>query len=232
MEKQILTNDWWPLLKEEFKKEYYQELREFIKREYKEQVIHPDQDAIFNALHYTAYENVKVVILGQDPYHGPDQAHGLSFSVKPEVRIPPSLRNIFKELHADLGTDIPDEGYLVEWAKQGVLLLNTVLTVREGEAHSHRGKGWENFTNQVIRLLSERQKPIVFILWGKPAQTKMPLIDESRHKIITSVHPSPLSASRGFFGSKPFSKTNQFLMEMGESPIDWEISGAMSRKGT
>ncbi|WP_285767972.1 uracil-DNA glycosylase [Peribacillus sp. SI8-4] len=224
MAKQILTNDWWPLLKEEFKKTYYRELKEFIKQEYAKEVIHPDQNDIFNALHFTPYEGVKVVILGQDPYHGPDQAHGLSFSVKPEVRIPPSLRNIFKELHADLGSEIPDNGHLVEWAEQGVLLLNTVLTVREGEAHSHRGKGWETFTNEVIRLLNERKKPIIFILWGKPAQTKIPLIDESRHKIITSVHPSPLSASRGFFGSKPFSKTNQFLAEMGETPIDWQIT--------
>ncbi|WMX55603.1 uracil-DNA glycosylase [Peribacillus sp. R9-11] len=224
MAKQILTNDWWPLLEEEFKKNYYQELREFIKQEYSQHVIHPNQDDIFNALQFTSYKKVKVVILGQDPYHGPDQAHGLSFSVKPEVRIPPSLRNIFKELQSDLGCAVPDNGSLVEWADQGVLLLNTVLTVREGEAHSHRGKGWEIFTNQVIRLLNDRQKPVVFILWGRPAQTKIPLIDESRHKIITSVHPSPLSATRGFFGSKPFSKTNQLLKEMGESPIDWKIS--------
>ncbi|MEK4538989.1 uracil-DNA glycosylase [Peribacillus sp. FSL K6-1552] len=224
MAKQILTNDWWPLLEEEFKKNYYQELREFIKQEYSQHVIHPNQDDIFNALQFTSYKKVKVVILGQDPYHGPDQAHGLSFSVKPEVRIPPSLRNIFKELQSDLGCEVSDNGSLVEWADQGVLLLNTVLTVREGEAHSHRGKGWEIFTNQVIRLLNDRQKPVVFILWGRPAQTKIPLIDESRHKIITSVHPSPLSATRGFFGSKPFSKTNQLLKEIGESPIDWEIS--------
>ncbi|MED3688630.1 uracil-DNA glycosylase [Peribacillus butanolivorans] len=224
MAKQLLTNDWWPLLEEEFKKNYYQELREFIKQEYSQHVIHPNQDDIFNALQFTSYKKVKVVILGQDPYHGPDQAHGLSFSVKPEVRIPPSLRNIFKELQSDLGCEVPDNGSLVEWADQGVLLLNTVLTVREGEAHSHRGKGWEIFTNQVIRLLNDRQKPVVFILWGRPAQTKIPLIDESRHKIITSVHPSPLSATRGFFGSKPFSKTNQLLKEMGESPIDWKIS--------
>ncbi|MFF2287474.1 uracil-DNA glycosylase [Peribacillus butanolivorans] len=224
MAKQILTNDWWPLLEEEFKKNYYQELREFIKQEYSQHVIHPNQDDIFNSLQFTSYKKVKVVILGQDPYHGPDQAHGLSFSVKPEVRIPPSLRNIFKELQSDLGCEVPDNGSLVEWADQGVLLLNTVLTVREGEAHSHRGKGWEIFTNQVIRLLNDRQKPVVFILWGRPAQTNIPLIDESRHKIITSVHPSPLSAARGFFGSKPFSKTNQLLKEMGESPIDWKIS--------
>lgn len=228
MTKKILTNDWWPLLREEFNKPYYQELKEFITREYNQKAIHPNPEDIFNALHSTPYEKVKVVILGQDPYHGPGQAHGLSFSVKPDVRIPPSLRNIFKELQSDLGCEIPDNGYLGEWAEQGVLLLNTILTVREGEAHSHRGKGWETFTNQIIRLLNEREKPVIFILWGKPAQTKIPLIDEKHHHIITSVHPSPLSARRGFFGSKPFSKTNEMLMEMGDSPIDWKIS---NRKG-
>ncbi|MFJ7744954.1 uracil-DNA glycosylase [Peribacillus sp. NPDC097295] len=228
MAKKILTNDWWPLLEEEFNKPYYQELREFIAREYNQKAIHPNPEDIFNALHSTPYEKVKVVILGQDPYHGPGQAHGLSFSVQPDVRIPPSLRNIFKELQSDLGCEIPDNGYLGEWAEQGVLLLNTILTVREGEAHSHRGKGWETFTNQVIRLLNEREKPVIFILWGKPAQTKIPLIDKRHHHIITSVHPSPLSANRGFFGSKPFSKTNDMLMEMGESPINWKI---LNRKG-
>ena len=228
MTKPILTNDWWPLLKEEFKKPYYQDLREFIIQEYNQHAIHPSPEDIFNALHCTPYEKVKVVILGQDPYHGPGQAHGLSFSVKPDVRIPPSLRNIFKELQSDLGCEVPDNGYLGEWAKQGVLLLNTVLTVREGEAHSHRGKGWETFTNQIIQLLNERETPVIFILWGKPAQTKLRWIDEKRHPIITSVHPSPLSASRGFFGSKPFSKTNDFLMGMGVAPINWQIS---NRKG-
>lgn len=228
MTKKILTNDWWPLLKEEFNKPYYQELKEFITREYNQKAVHPIPEDIFNALHSTPYEKVKVAILGQDPYHGPGQAHGLSFSVKPDVRIPPSLRNIFKELQSDLGCEIPDNGYLGEWAEQGVLLLNTILTVREGEAHSHRGKGWETFTNQIIRLLNEREKPVIFILWGKPAQTKIPLIDEKQHHIITSVHPSPLSARRGFFGSKPFSKTNEMLMEMGDPQIDWKIS---NRKG-
>lgn len=224
MVQQILTNDWWPLLKEEFTKPYYQELREFLKKEYTHQEIHPDAGDIFNALHSTPYEKVKAVILGQDPYHGPNQAHGLSFSVKPGVRIPPSLRNIYKELNSDLGCPIPHHGYLGEWTEQGVLMLNTVLTVREGQAHSHRGKGWETFTNRVIELLNERTSPIVFILWGKPAQTKIPLIDQNRHKIITSVHPSPLSASRGFFGSRPFSTTNHLLEKMGKEPIDWCIT--------
>ncbi|MFD0050803.1 uracil-DNA glycosylase [Actinomycetes bacterium NPDC127524] len=223
MTAKILHNDWEPLLASEFEKPYYLELREFLKNEYAQRTIYPELNDIFNALHNTSFEDVKAVILGQDPYHGPHQAHGLSFSVKPEVRIPPSLKNIFKELRDDLGCSIPNHGYLIQWAKQGVLLLNTVLTVREGEAHSHRGKGWETFTNKVIETLSSRQKPIVFVLWGKPAQSKIPLIDTSRHKIITSVHPSPLSASRGFFGSRPFSAVNAYLKEAGEKEIDWQI---------
>ncbi|WP_110928277.1 uracil-DNA glycosylase [Bacillus massiliglaciei] len=224
MSKKILKNDWEPLLADEFEKPYYQSLREFLKIEYREQRIYPEAVNIFNALHYTPYEEVKVVILGQDPYHGPNQAHGLSFSVQPGVKLPPSLRNIFKELHEDLGYSVPNHGCLIDWAKQGVLLLNTVLTVREGQAHSHRGKGWETFTDQVIRKLSEREKPVIFILWGKPAQTKMSLIDTEKHKIIMSVHPSPLSASRGFFGSRPFSKTNEYLKEIGEEEINWQLS--------
>lgn len=178
---------------------------------------------IFNALHFTPYKNVKVVLLGQDPYHGPNQAHGLSFSVKPNVPIPPSLKNIFQELHDDLGCYIPDNGCLIPWARQGVLLLNTVLTVRQGEAHSHRGKGWEQFTDRVISLINNREKPAVFILWGRPAQSKLPLIDQTKHFIIRSPHPSPLSANRGFFGSRPFSKANRFLREIGETEIDWQI---------
>ncbi len=219
----ILENGWSLLLEDEFGKPYCRELREFLKEEYAAATVYPEKDDIFNALRYTDYEDVKVVILGQDPYHGPGQAHGLSFSVKPGVKLPPSLRNIFKELEADLGCEIPDNGYLKKWADQGVLLLNTVLTVREGEANSHRGKGWEIFTDRVITLLNEREKPVIFILWGKPAQTKLKLIDESRHYIITSVHPSPLSARRGFFGSKPFSKANAILRERGEKEIDWQI---------
>ena len=208
---------------EEFEKAYYLDLRGFLLEEYRTRTVYPEKDDIFNALKFTDYDDVKVVILGQDPYHGHRQAHGLSFSVKPGVKIPPSLRNIFKELNADLGCEIPNHGYLKKWADQGVLLLNTVLTVREGEANSHRGKGWEHFTDQVITLLNEREKPVIFILWGKPAQSKLKLIDEHKHKIIMSVHPSPLSARRGFFGSKPFSKVNQLLKEQGEQEIDWQI---------
>lgn len=219
----ILKNDWAPLLEPEFEKPYYQELRRFLVNEYNEQTIYPDKYDIFSALHLTSYENTKVVILGQDPYHGKGQAHGLSFSVKPGVRIPPSLKNIYKELADDLGCKIPNHGYLEHWAKQGVLMLNTVLTVREGKANSHRGKGWETFTDQVIKQVNQREKPVVFILWGRPAQMKKSLITNSHHYIIESPHPSPLSASRGFFGSKPFSKTNQFLREIGSEEIDWQI---------
>ncbi|WP_309089343.1 uracil-DNA glycosylase [Domibacillus sp.] len=221
MNKKILTNDWAPLLEGEFEKPYYQELRSFLKEEYSTQVIHPDMDDIFNALHFTPYQNVKVVILGQDPYHGPNQAHGLSFSVQPGIKPPPSLKNMYKELKEDIGCEVPNYGYLKQWADEGVLLLNTVLTVREGKANSHRNKGWETFTDQVIRLISEREKPVVFLLWGRPAQSKKALIDINRHVIIESPHPSPLSASRGFFGSRPFSKANEALASIGESPINW-----------
>ncbi|MEK4876322.1 uracil-DNA glycosylase [Bacillus sp. FSL W8-0102] len=223
MKKKILSNDWAQLLEEEFEKEYYLRLREFLKKEYQTRIVYPDMYDIFNALHFTPYKNVKVVLLGQDPYHGPNQAHGLSFSVKPNVPIPPSLKNIFQELHDDLGCYIPDNGCLIPWARQGVLLLNTVLTVRQGEAHSHRGKGWEQFTDRVISLINNREKPAVFILWGRPAQSKLPLIDQTKHFIIRSPHPSPLSANRGFFGSRPFSKANRFLREIGETEIDWQI---------
>src|SRR5699024_10204191 len=177
--KQMLKNDWEPLLNEEFTKDYYVNLREFLKREYANQTIYPPMDAIFNALHYTLFHQVKVVILGQDPYHGPNQAHGLSFSVQPTVKQPPSLRNIFKELQDDVGCTPPDHGYLVEWAKQGVLLLNTVLTVRQGQAHSHRGMGWENFTDRMIQQINHKEKPVVYILWGRAAQSKEKLIDTS-----------------------------------------------------
>lgn len=219
----ILKNDWAELLEEEFTKPYYLQLRQFLKQEYATHTIHPDMHDIFNALHYTSYSETKVVILGQDPYHGPGQAHGLSFSVKPGVPAPPSLQNMFKELQSDLGCRIPDNGYLVPWAEQGVLLLNTVLTVREGQAHSHKGKGWEIFTDRVISLLNGREKPVVFILWGSPAQQKMQLITAPHHRIIRSVHPSPLSAHRGFFGSRPFSRANEMLAETGSEPIDWQI---------
>ncbi|USK70148.1 uracil-DNA glycosylase [Peribacillus asahii] len=220
----VLAKDWQVLLEKEFRKPYYMELEHFLEQEYEQHHVYPKAENIYQALQLTPYEEVKVVILGQDPYHGPNQAHGLSFSVQPEVKIPPSLKNIYKELHQDIGCSIPNNGYLIEWAKQGVLLLNTVLTVREGEANSHRGKGWETFTTEVIRLLNEREKPMVFILWGKPAQSKMSLIDTARHKVLTAPHPSPLSANRGFFGSKPFSKTNAYLEQWGMQEIDWQIS--------
>ncbi|MBT2687353.1 uracil-DNA glycosylase [Bacillus sp. ISL-47] len=223
MTKDILNNDWQKVLGEEFQKPYYLQLRAFLKKEYEEHIVYPKQEDIFNALHYTSYEDVKAVILGQDPYHGPGQAHGLSFSVKPDVKIPPSLKNIFKEMQADLGCDIPNNGYLLKWAKEGVLLLNTVLTVRKGKAHSHKGKGWELFTDRVIQKLNEREKPVIFLLWGKPAQEKGKLIDDSKHLILTSPHPSPFSARKGFFGSRPFSKVNELLREQGEEPIDWKI---------
>lgn len=221
--KQQLKNDWAPLLAAEFEKPYYKKLEQFLDEEYKTQVIYPIASDIFNALHYTSYEDTKVVILGQDPYHGPNQAHGLSFSVQPEVKIPPSLLNMYKELQSDLGHEVPNNGYLVKWAEQGVLLLNTVLTVRQGEANSHKGKGWEIFTDRIIELLNEREKPVIFVLWGRHAQAKKKIITNQNHYMIESVHPSPLSARRGFFGSKPYSKINEMLFSMGEKEIDWRI---------
>ena len=220
---QILKNDWNSLLKDEFKKDYYLKLRQFLATEYGTRTIYPDMYDIFNALHYTAYSHVKVVILGQDPYHGPNQAHGLSFSVKPGVSAPPSLLNIYKELNSDLGCYIPNNGYLKKWAEQGVMLLNTVLTVRAGQANSHKNIGWEHFTDRVISLLNQREDPVVFILWGRNAQSKQNIINAPQHYIIKSVHPSPLSAHRGFFGSKPFSKTNNFLESIDQEAIDWQI---------
>lgn len=219
----IFKNDWNEILKDEFKKDYYLKLRQFLINEYKTKTIYPDMHDIFNALHYTAYGKVKVVILGQDPYHGPNQAHGLSFSVKPAVQIPPSLKNIFKELNNDLNCFIPNNGFLEKWATQGVLLLNTVLTVRAHEANSHKGIGWEIFTDKIIKSLNERNEPIVFILWGSNAIKKQELITNPKHFIIKAPHPSPLSAHRGFFGSKPFSKTNEFLNSINKAPIDWQI---------
>lgn len=222
--KHILKNDWEPLLEPEFHKDYYLKLREFLKDEYTTKTIYPDMYDLFNALKYTPYEKVKVVILGQDPYHEPGQAHGLSFSVKPGVPQPPSLQNIFKELHDDLGCAIPRHGCLIEWARQGVLLLNTVLSVRRGAANSHKGKGWEQFTDAVIRDLNARETPIVFILWGRNAQAKEVLITNPQHFIIKSSHPSPFSAHYGFFGSHPFSRANHDLESAGETPINWQIS--------
>ena len=220
---QILKNDWNDLLRAEFQKEYYLKLRKFLIEEYRTKKIYPNMYDIFNALHFTSYSEVKVVILGQDPYHGPNQAHGLSFSVKPGISAPPSLMNIYKELQSDMGCYIPNNGYLKKWADQGVLLLNTVLTVRAGDANSHKGMGWEHFTDKVISLLNDRKEPIVFILWGRNAQNKLNLINNPQHYIIKGPHPSPLSAHYGFFGSKPFSKTNSFLTSIGNTPIDWQI---------
>lgn len=220
---QIFKNDWQGLLEEELRKDYYLKLRKLLINEYRTITIYPDMYDIFNALHYTQYKDVKVVILGQDPYHGYNQAHGLSFSVKPGVQAPPSLINIYKELNADLGCYIPNNGYLKKWADQGVLLLNTSLTVRAGEANSHRNIGWERFTDKVISLLNDREDPIVFILWGSNAQSKTNIIMNPKHYIIKSPHPSPLSAHRGFFGSKPFSKANKFLVSIGKESIDWQI---------
>ena len=219
-----ISNDWLEAINSEFHKPYYKELYSFVKEEYSKTVVYPPSEDIFNALHLTPLKDVKVLILGQDPYHGENQAHGLSFSVLPTQKdIPPSLQNIYKELNSDLGCYIPNNGYLEKWAKQGVLLLNTILTVREGEALAHKGKGWEIFTDRVISALSERDDPVIFLLWGNHAQSKAELIDKSRHYIFTAAHPSPLSASRGFFGCRHFSKANETLISLVKSPIDWQI---------
>lgn len=212
---------WKEILDEERSKSYFLKLNDFLDKEYSEHTIYPARADIGSALRATPYNEVKVVILGQDPYHGPGQAHGMSFSVKPGVAIPPSLRNMFKELWEDIGCPLPTSGYLESWAKQGVLLLNTVLTVREGEANSHKGQGWEVLTDTIITKLSDRVEPIIFVLWGKPAQLKKKLIDTSKHVILEAPHPSPLSAHRGFFGSKPYSKINAQLAAWGEKPIDF-----------
>lgn len=219
----IFNNDWQNYLQDEFAKDYYTSLRKFLITEYKNYKIFPDMYEIFNCLNYTSFSETKVVIIGQDPYHEEGQAHGLSFSVKPGISIPPSLYNIYKELKDDLGCFIPNNGCLVPWAKQGVLLLNAVLTVRAHHAASHKDKGWEKFTDNIINLLNLSDKNIVFILWGSFAQSKSALITNPSHLIIKSPHPSPLSAHRGFFGSKPFSKTNAFLLKNGYTPINWQI---------
>lgn len=218
-----LQNSWDPYLAEEFQKPYYQALREFLKEEYQTQTIYPNAHDIFNALRTTSYEDVKVVILGQDPYHGAGQAHGMAFSVQPGVKTPPSLVNIYKELHQTMGCFIPNNGYLMKWAEQGVLLLNTVLTVRAGKPQSHKGKGWEIFTDRIISLLNERQDPIIFVLWGVPAKKKASLITGPQHKILTAAHPSPLSAYNGFFGCDHFNQINTYLKEMNKTPIDFQI---------
>ena len=219
----FIGNDWDQLLASEWEKTYYQNLRKELIKEYKNYKVYPDMYDIFNALKSVSYEGCKVLILGQDPYHGKGQAHGYAFSVKKGVRTPPSLLNIYKEMHEDIGTYIPDNGYLKKWADQGVLLLNTSLTVRAGDPNSHEKLGWEILTDKIIKLLNDRQKPIVFILWGRNAQSKEAFITNPKHLIIKSPHPSPFSASRGFFGSKPFSRTNNFLKSTGQEPIDWQI---------
>ncbi len=218
-----INNDWLDAIGSEFKQPYYVELYKFIKSEYGHTIIYPNAEDIFNAFHFTPLSQVKVVILGQDPYHNEGQAHGLCFSVKPEVEIPPSLVNIYQELREDLGCCIPDNGYLEKWAKQGVLLLNTVLTVRAHQANSHQGKGWERFTDAVIQAINAQDRPIVFLLWGKPAQMKRSMLSNPKHLILEAPHPSPLSAYRGFFGCKHFSRTNEFLQKNGITPIDWQI---------
>lgn len=218
-----IGNDWDQVLEGEFEKEYYQKLRQFLISEYKSKTIYPGMYDIFNALKLTPYKEVKAVILGQDPYHQPGQAHGLCFSVQKPVPAPPSLVNIFKELQDDLGIEPPDHGCLQSWAESGVLLLNTVLTVRRGQPNSHRGKGWEVFTDRVIELLNDREDPMVFILWGANARAKESLITNNRHLILTGAHPSPLGADRGFWRGHYFSKTNAFLQRFGKEPVDWQI---------
>lgn len=218
-----LGNSWDELLQDEFQKDYYKRLRAILAKEYREQTIYPDMYDIFNALRYTPYEKVKAVIIGQDPYHGPGQAHGLCFSVKKGVKPPPSLQNIFKELHDDLGCEIPSHGELTDWTRQGVMLMNTVLTVRRGQPNSHKGLGWEIFTDHVIELLNAREKPIVFLLWGANAGAKAALLTGPHHLVLRAAHPSPYSAHNGFFGCRHFSAANRFLAEHGEEPIDWQI---------
>lgn len=220
----MITNDWLDAIRPEFAKPYYKELFEFVKAEYSKVVVYPPADDIFNAFHFTPLSKVKVLILGQDPYHNVHQAHGLSFSVPSDQKdIPPSLQNIYKELHDDLGCRIPNNGYLKKWADQGVLLLNTVLTVRAHQANSHQGRGWEQFTDAVIQAVNSQERPIVYLLWGRPAQSKIPMLTNPNHLILKAPHPSPLSAYRGFFGCRHFSQANAFLEEHGIETIDWQI---------
>lgn len=220
----MLTGDWLEAMQPEFQKPYYAQLFQFVKEEYSRVVVYPPADDIFNALHLTPLHQVKVVILGQDPYHNVNQAHGLSFSVpKSQPEIPPSLQNIYKELHDDLGCTIPNHGYLKKWAEEGVLLLNTVLTVRAHQANSHQGKGWEQFTDAILEAVNREDRPIVYLLWGRPAQSKIPMLTNPKHLVLKAPHPSPLSAYRGFFGCRHFSQANAFLEEHGVEPIDWQI---------
>ena len=218
-----IGNSWDALLEEEFSKDYYKDLQSFLAEEYENHIIHPSKDEIFSALMATSYENTRVVIFGQDPYHGENQAHGMAFSVKVGVEIPPSLRNMYKELNQELGCYIPNHGCLEKWAKQGVLLLNSALTVRDGEANSHKGKGWEKVTDKITTILNNRREPVIFILWGNDARKKEELITNPQHIILSAAHPSPLSASRGFFGCGHFKKVNNILTAMNQKPIDWQI---------
>ncbi|MDE6817188.1 MAG: uracil-DNA glycosylase [Lachnospiraceae bacterium] len=220
----MITNDWLDIVKDEFSKPYYKELYQFVLKEYNTHVVYPPSDDIFNAFHFTPLSKVKVLILGQDPYHNAHQAHGLCFSVLPDQReIPPSLQNIYQELKEDLGCFIPNNGYLKKWADQGVLMLNTVLTVRAHQANSHQGRGWEKFTDAVIEAVNAQQRPVVYLLWGRPAQSKIPMLTNPGHLILKAPHPSPLSAGRGFFGCRHFSQANAFLERNGLEPIDWQI---------
>jgi uracil-DNA glycosylase len=218
-----LSPSWQPLLADEFAKPYFQQLQEFLAAERRDHTVYPPEPEVFSAFQLTPYEAVNVLVLGQDPYHDDNQAHGLAFSVRPGIKPPPSLKNIFKELRDDLGCRVPNNGYLVPWAQQGVMLLNAVLTVRAHEPNSHKNKGWETFTDTVIRAVNARQEHVVFVLWGSYAQKKRALIDTTRHTIVEGVHPSPLSAKRGFFGSKPFSTINAALREHGKPEIDWQL---------
>lgn len=221
--KEIFKNDWQEILQDEFEKDYYKDLRKLLIEEYKHYEIFPKAENIFNAFHYTAYKDVKVLILGQDPYHNIGQAHGLAFSVKDGVKIPPSLQNIYKELNSDLGIPIARTGYLKAWADEGIMLLNTTLTVRAHQPMSHAKIGWEIFTNAVIEKISEKKEPVVYILWGNHAKARKKFINNKNHLIIEGVHPSPLSANKGFFGSKPFSRANEFLKERGVTPPSWKV---------
>jgi len=227
MQKHLTDSSWNQVISNEFSSEYFKDLESFLEDEYSRKDIFPKKEDIFSALNVTPFNRVKVVIIGQDPYHGPDQAHGMSFSVKPGVKVPPSLKNIYKELNSDMGIEVPDHGYLMNWAEEGVLLLNNCLTVEAGKAGSHQKKGWEKFTDKVIELLNEEREGLVFILWGSPAQKKAKKVDESKHCIIKSVHPSPLSSYRGFFGSKPFSQANAYLVSKKIKEIDWSLPASI-----
>lgn len=219
----MIHNDWWPWLQKEWQEPYFKKLSQFVHAEYQMHDVYPPKQNVFAAFENCPYENVKVVILGQDPYHEPRQAHGMCFSVNPGVDIPPSLRNIYQELNKELGCKIPNNGYLMPWAKQGVFLLNTVMTVERGKANSHAGRGWETFTDHVIEHINEKEDPVVFLLWGRNARNKASMIDHSKHLVLECAHPSPLSAYHGFFGCNHFIQANQFLKEHGKETIDWQV---------